>query len=281
MPTPSFSGLSRRDFLAAGAKLGAAVLAAPYIARAAANPGGEALNVALIGCGEQGRVLLNATLKIPDIRFKAVCDIWPYNRTYGERLLKKFGHDPKPYEDYRDLLANTPDLDAVLVATPDFMHAEHTNAALHAGRHVYCEKLMSNTVEGARSMVRTARETGRLLQIGHQRRSNPRYIHAHDRLLGEAHLLGRITNATAQWNRAVTEDLGFPAGRGLPEDVLHRYGYADMHEFRNWRWFRKYSGGVIFQSERTGAFFYVAPGDESAAKDTLNRGGFRPYQPPE
>jgi len=245
MPTPSFSGLSRRDFLAAGAKLGAAVLAAPYIARAAANPGGEALNVALIGCGEQGRVLLNATLKIPDIRFKAVCDIWPYNRTYGERLLKKFGHDPKPYEDYRDLLANTPDLDAVLVATPDFMHAEHTNAALHAGRHVYCEKLMSNTVEGARSMVRTARETGRLLQIGHQRRSNPRYIHAHDRLLGEAHLLGRITNATAQWNRAVTEDLGFPAGRGLPEDVLHRYGYADMHEFRNWRWFRKYSGGVI------------------------------------
>jgi len=246
MATVPSSGFTRRDFLAVGAKLGAVALAAPYLARAAgAGSGRASLNVALIGCGEQGRVLLNAALKIPDIRFKAVCDIWPYNRTYGERLLKKFGHDPKPFENYQDLLANTPDLDAVLVATPDFMHAEHTNAALRAGQHVYCEKLMSNTVDGARSMVRTAREAGRLLQIGHQRRSNPRYLHARERLLGEARLLGRITNASAQWNRAVTDDLGFPASHALPEATLHKYGYANMHEFRNWRWFKRYSGGVI------------------------------------
>ena len=240
------STLTRRDFLATGAKLGAAFVAAPYIARAAA-PGGKAepLNVALIGCGEQGRVLLNAALKIPDIRFKAVCDIWPYNRTYGERLLKKFSHDPKPFEDYREMLAAVPDVDAVIVATPDFMHAEHANAALRAGKHVYCEKLMSNTVEGARSMVRTAREAKKLLQIGHQRRSNPRYLHARDKLVREAHLLGRITNAAGQWNRAVTDDLGFPANQALPEAKLHQYGYANMHEFRNWRWFKKYAGGPI------------------------------------
>jgi predicted dehydrogenase len=245
MPPPPTPGFTRRDFLAAGAKLGAALLAAPYIARSAPAGAGATLNVALIGCGEEGRVLLNAALKIPDIRFVAVCDIWPYNRGFGERLLKKFGHDPKAYEDYREMLSGTAGIDAVIVATPDFMHAEHTNAALRAGKHVYCEKLMSNTVEGARSMVAAARETGRLLQIGHQRRSNPRYIYAHDRLLGEAHILGRVTNGSAQWNRAVTEDLGFPAKQGIPEDVLHRYGYANMHEFRNWRWFKRYSGGVI------------------------------------
>jgi predicted dehydrogenase len=246
MPAAPLPGFTRRDFLATGAKLGAAIIAAPYLSRAApAAGGGDSLNVAIVGCGEQGRVLMNASFRIPDIRFRAVCDIWPYNRRYGERLLKKFGHDPVPFEDYREMLAATPDLDAVIVATPDFMHAEHTNAALRAGKHVYCEKLMSNTVEGARSMVRTAREAGRLLQIGHQRRSNPRYIYAHDRILREARLLGRVTNAAAQWNRSVTDDLGFPAGQGLAEEVLHKYGYGDMHEFRNWRWFRRYSGGVI------------------------------------
>ncbi|MEO6006345.1 MAG: Gfo/Idh/MocA family oxidoreductase [Opitutus sp.] len=245
-PTPPLS-LTRRNFLLSGAKLGAVALAAPYIARAATAPdgGSNTLNVALIGCGEQGRVLLNAALKIPNIRFKAVCDIWPYNRTYGERLLKKFGHEAVPFEDYRELLTTVKDIDAVLVATPDFMHAEHTNAALRAGKHVYCEKLMSNTVEGARSMVTTSRETKKLLQIGHQRRSNPRYLHARDRLIREAHLLGRITNASGQWNRAVSDDLGFPAAHKLSDAKLQQYGYANMHEFRNWRWFKRYAGGPI------------------------------------
>ena len=62
----------------------------------------------------------------------------------------------------------------IIVATPDFWHAPHTIDCLKAGKHVYCEKEMSNTLEGARSMVMAQRETGKLLQIGHQRRSNPR-----------------------------------------------------------------------------------------------------------
>ena len=101
-PVPSEA--TRREFLSTGLKLGAAVLVAPYVARAQQTAGRAALNVALIGCGKQGRVLLNAALKIPDIRFRAVCDIWPYNRTYAERLLKKFSHDAQPFEDYREML---------------------------------------------------------------------------------------------------------------------------------------------------------------------------------
>ncbi len=240
-PFPAFT---RRDFLATGAKLGAMLVAAPALVRAA-DGGSRTLNVGLIGCGEQGRVLLNAALKIPDIRFKAVCDIWPYNRTYAERLLGKFGHDAKPFENYREMLDSVPDLDAVLVATPDFVHAEHTNAALKAGKHVYCEKLMAHTVDAARSMVLTARETGKLLQVGHQRRSNPRYQHARDKIVRDAKMLGRITNASGQWNRAVTEDLGYPARYALSEAKLAEYGYANMHEFRNWRWFKRYAGGPI------------------------------------
>lgn len=237
-------GVSRRDFLSTGLKLGAAVLVAPHIMRGQ-TAGSDTIRVALIGCGEQGRVLLNAALKIPDLRFEAVCDIWPYNRTYGERLLKKFGHAARPFEDYKEMLSAVPDLDAVIVATPDFMHAEHTNFALRAGKHVYCEKLMSNTVEGARSMVLAARESGKLLQIGHQRRSNPRYLHAKQKVVDEAKLLGRITNLNGQWNKAVSDDLGWPERQVLPEAVLNKYGYKNMHEFRNWRWFKKYAGGPI------------------------------------
>lgn len=242
--SPPASGLTRRDFLGTSAKLGAALLAAPTILRAT-DAGSTQLNVALIGCGEEGRVLINAALKIPGIRFAAVCDIWPYNRTYGERLLKKFGHEARPFEDYREMLSAVPQIDAVIVATPDFMHAEHTNAALKAGKHVYCEKLMANTVENARSMVTTARATGKLLQVGHQRRSNPRYQHALGRVIHEGKLLGRITNCSGQWNRAVSADLGWPERYVIPEATLQKYGYKNMHEFRNWRWFKKYAGGPI------------------------------------
>lgn len=238
------TAVSRREFLSAGVKAGAAVLIAPYVARA--QSGGEAtLNVALVGCGDQGRVLLNAALKIPDVRFRAVCDLWNYNRTYASRLLGKFGHTVKAYGDFVEMIAAERDLDAVIVATPDHWHAEHTNVALRAGRHVYCEKLMANTVEAARSMVLTARETGKLLQIGHQRRSNPRYLHALERIVRGDRLLGRVTTINGQWNRAVTADLGWPANQAIPEAMLQRYGYANMHEFRNWRWYRKFGGGPI------------------------------------
>jgi predicted dehydrogenase len=244
---PAFPELSRRKFLSTSAKLGAVLVAAPYLSRGAAvGAGGQAqVNIGLIGCGEQGRILTNAALNIPDLRFKAVCDIWPFNLTRSERLLKKFGHEAQPFEDYKEMLKAVPDLDAVIVATPDFMHAEHTIAALQAGKHVYCEKLMSNTVEGARSMVLAARAAKKLLQVGHQRRSNPYYRHARDKVVREARLLGRITNLSGEWHRSAGEDLGVPANQGMSEEKLHRFGYANMHEFRNWRWFKKYAGGPI------------------------------------
>lgn len=245
--SPNSSPLTRRDFLSTTAKLGAVLATAPYIARGAAVGAGKSdtVNVALIGCGEQGRILANASLKIPDLRFVAVCDVWNYNRTYAERLLKKFAHDPKPFEDYKEMLKAVPEIDAVLIATPDFVHAEHTNAAFKAGKHVYCEKLMSNTVEGARSMVLASREAKKLLQIGHQRRSNPRYQHARDKIVREAKLLGRMTNITGQWHRAVTADFIAPKGQEISEAKLRQYGFANMHEFRNWRWFKKYAGGPM------------------------------------
>jgi predicted dehydrogenase len=104
---------------------------------------------------------------------------------------------------------------------------------------------MSNTLEGARAMVAAARDTGKLLQIGHQRRSNPRYLHCYEKLLGEAKLLGRIVTINGQWNRAVTPDLGAPDRYAIPEARLKQYGFKDMHQFRNWRWYKGLGGGPI------------------------------------
>ncbi|HPC17359.1 MAG TPA: Gfo/Idh/MocA family oxidoreductase [Candidatus Hydrogenedentes bacterium] len=254
---------SRRDFLMTTAGAGAGMLfaskafaqeaaaaaAPPAAAPAIVSPESKAtqLNIALIGVGAEGQVLMDAALRIPGIRFKAVCDIWEYSRRRGAGMLKKFGHPVNAYVDYQDLLANETDIDAVIVATPEFVHAEHSIAAMKAGHHVYCEKEMSNDIEKARQMVLASHETGKLLQIGHQRRSNPRYQHAINRLVHENRLLGRVTHAYAQWNRSksASQDLGWPKQYEIEPATLEKYGYASMHHFRNWRWYKKYGGGPM------------------------------------
>jgi predicted dehydrogenase len=203
------------------------------------------INIALIGCGAQGQVLLDSLTVIEGINLVAVVDIWDYNRNSNVRRLKSQGFDVKGYENYEDLLAHEKDLQAVVVATPDFWHAPITIACLKAGLHVYCEKMMSNTIDGARSMVKAMRETGKLLQIGHQRRSNPRYVFALNRLINDSKICGRLTAAQAQWNRAVTSDLGWPKKSDLTPEQLAKYGFKDMHQFRNWRWFKGLGGGPL------------------------------------
>lgn len=243
---------SRRDFLKSSASAGlSAALAGGALTGTSLsgktledNKPAE-LKVALIGAGTQGRVLIESCLRIPGIRFVAVCDIWEYSQRYASRYLKKYGHDVNVYEDYRDLLSQEKGLDAVIVATPDWMHAEHANACMEAGFHVYCEKEMSNSLAEARTMVQTARKTGKLLQVGHQRRSNPRYIHAIDRLIHEKNILGRINAVYAQWNRAKSDMLGWPKQYTMDQGKLEKFGYASMTEFRNWRLFKKYGGGPL------------------------------------
>jgi len=241
--------MNRKKFMqstvAAGTLLATMKARAVENAELSAKKNPDDLNVALIGAGAEGRILTESCLRIPGIRFKAVCDIWEYNKGYAQRYLMKYGHQPNAYEDYKELLDKETDLDAVVIATPDWMHAEHTNAALHKGLHVYCEKEMSNSLEKAKTMVDTAKETGKLLQIGHQRRSNPRYIHAIEKLIHGVKLLGRVTHATAQWNRAKTEDIGWPKKFPVDAAILDKYGYNSMQEFRNWRWYKKYGGGPI------------------------------------
>ena len=256
------NAFNRRTFLK-GTAAAAAILPTFNILSQDKNtigPADDQINVAVIGYGAEGQILTDAAMKIPGVRFKAVCDIWAFHRQKARGVLRSMGHEVNVYEDYREMLAKEDkNIDAVIVATPDWMHAEHTNACLRAGKHVYCEKEMSNQLEKAKSMVITQRETGKILQIGHQRRSNPRYMHAINNVIRKANMLGRVTHAYGQWNRSVAPFLSVRERLNIPTETLQKYGYENMQQFLNWRWFAKYGGGpmVDLGSHQIDLFFWA------------------------
>ncbi|MFH1884344.1 MAG: Gfo/Idh/MocA family oxidoreductase [Planctomycetota bacterium] len=240
--------IDRRSFLRSTAAAGAGLAFSPMVLGQAGGKKPGDVNIGLLGCGAQGQVLMNACLKMPGIRFKAVCDIWTaYNQKRVSRLLKRYRHEVNTYVDYEEMLDKEKDLDAVIIATPDFWHSPHAVACMEAGLHVYCEKEMSNTLEGAKKMLEASKKTGKLLQIGHQRRSNPRYIHCYEKLIDGAKLLGKITCINGQWNRskAACEDLGWPKKDAIDQPTLKKYGFDSMKQFRNWRWYKGLGGGPI------------------------------------
>ncbi len=239
--------MNRRSFLRSTAAAGAGLVVSSSIAAPAGGGNDSDIHVALIGAGAQGEVLLNICLKMgveTGIRFTAICDVWEdlnLKRVVG--VLGRYGHEVHGYVDYRQMLEKEKGLDAVLIATPDFRHAEQAVACLEAGLHVYCEAPMSNTIEGARRMVQAARQAGKRLQIGQQRRSNPRYRHGQTQLLEAANLLGRLTAVNGRWHHPARTDRGWARRWALDEATLGRHGYSSMHQFRNWMWYRGLGSG--------------------------------------
>lgn len=251
--------LSRRDFLAKSTLGAGLVLGAPSILRAKeAGAPADDIRVGFIGCGKQHEVLFNAMVNIPGIRYVAAADIMKarVGRTLSA-IKSRFGYTINRYLDVQEMLEKE-NLDAVFVATPDFWHAPHTIMALEAGCNVYCEKMMSNTLEGARSMVAAMDRTGKLCQIGHQRRSNPRYRYTLEQLIQKENLCGQIVNINGQWNRALSSSQDIVSKPSILPDAetLRKAGFntgadhalsleALRHRFLNWRFYTDLSGGPI------------------------------------
>jgi predicted dehydrogenase len=236
--------LNRRSFVK-GATAASTFLPSFNILHAntvAIGPKDDTINVAIIGFGAEGRVLSESLVRIPGVQVRCVCDIWRFQQQQAKAFFKNYKMPITTYEDYRDMLdKEDKNIDAVVIATPDWMHCEHTCYCLRKGKHVYCEKEMSNDLEKAAEMCRVAKETGKLLQIGHQRRSNPRYRHCFDHVIPE--MLGRVTTAYAQWNRTLAPF--FAVKRPPKQSLLTKYGYENPEQFLNWRWFYKYGGGSM------------------------------------
>lgn len=251
--------LSRRDFISKSSIGAGLLMGAPSILKANSDGfRGDEIRVGFIGCGKQHEVLFNAMVNIPGIRYIAACDIMKarVGRTFSA-IKSRFDYNINRYLDAEEMLEKET-FDAVFVATPDFWHAPHTVMALEAGNHVYCEKMMSHTLEGARSMVAAMDRSGKLCQIGHQRRSNPRYQFTLKELIQKEKILGPIINVNGQWNRALSSSQDIVSKPSIlpKKDILLKYGFdtgADKelseeelrHRFLNWRFYTSLSGGPI------------------------------------
>src|SRR5580693_8629069 len=155
---------SRRNFIGNMATGLAGTLAVPNVLGA-----NNRVRFAVIGAGARGTELLRDALACPNTECTGVADI--YSRRLDES--RAIAPTARPHLDYRRLLED-PAVDAVLIATPQHLHAEHFIAALDAGKHVYIEKTMAFTVDHAKQMRaaldRANERAGskRAVQIGHQ-----------------------------------------------------------------------------------------------------------------
>lgn len=153
--------MQRRHFLAA----------APAVW--AAQTSSDTIRVAVIGTGNRGSYLLRHALTIPNAKIVALCDLEPERLAKAIEQAKQAGHDPAGYGDFRKMLDERKDIDAVLVATPVDTHKMITIAALEVGKSVYCEKPLANTPEDARLMQMASKSAKGVLQVGFQLRHDP------------------------------------------------------------------------------------------------------------
>lgn len=161
---PQTKKYSRRGFIKQGAALAAATVAAPMIVRSSVWGANDRVRVGYIGVGRRAGQLMN--LPAADTTVTAYADV---NMRRLEDLQQR-NKDAKIFQDYREMLAA--DLvDAVVIATPDHWHALHAVHAMRAGKDVYVEKPMTLTIREGQIMVETAKEHGRICQVGSQQRS--------------------------------------------------------------------------------------------------------------
>jgi predicted dehydrogenase len=245
---------SRRNFLGKVASGLAGTLAAVPAQVLGAN---ERLRVGFIGFGDRAIELLNNVRSCPNTEAVAFCDIY----TKQLERAKQLAPSAATYLDHRRLLEDK-SIDAIVVATPQHLHAEHFCASLDAGHHVYQEKTMAFTVEHAKRMRAAFRKDGgkHTVQIGHQACSFGHMIDV-QQFLSDPERLGKITaidmhmyrntpHGKPQWSRTarITPDVN-------PENVLWKsfLGEAPQREFdpnryMNWRFFWDYSGGNVYEN---------------------------------
>jgi threonine dehydrogenase-like Zn-dependent dehydrogenase len=170
--------LSRRLFLRRAGAASVAGLAFPAIVPASARGGAgrvapsDRIGVALVGSGPQGQAVMKGFLAEEAARVVAVCDAKADQRQEAGALVDAHYQDRScaSHADFREVLAR-PDVDAVIVATPDHWHVLMALAAVRAGKDVYLEKPMSPSVAEDQALRAAVRETGRVFQFGTQQRS--------------------------------------------------------------------------------------------------------------
>jgi predicted dehydrogenase len=262
--------LSRRQFLGTTAVGMAGILILPSVgcgrSKTTATADPKLVRLGFVGLGQQAMFLMNGFLQIPGVEVLAGCDVYGVKRTRFENRVNAFyskaGKDIKAatYEKYEELIART-DIDAVVIAVPDHYHAIIAIAALKAGKDVYLEKPMTFTIFEGQQLRKTVRETGRILGVGSQQRSDATFQHA-VRLVQEG-AIGKISKVNAYVGappkpydlpaEPVPADLNWDLWLGPLKGDIHfnkelnppiSIDPAQDEQFwGGWRWYKEMGGG--------------------------------------
>lgn len=218
--------MKRRTFIEHSAIAGSGLVLTPQLAGMAKRIStNEKVGLGVIGTGDRGRGLINIMKQFPQFNIASIADVLPFRLS---EALEDAGPNTTAHEDYRRILDDK-NVDAVIIATPLSMHFEMANAALEAGKHVYCEKTMTFHIDEALNLVGEAESRGnQVFQVGHQYRYHPLYFKVADLIRKD--LIGDVTNIYVQWNR------NGDWRRPVPSPEYER--------LINWRMYREYSGGL-------------------------------------
>ncbi len=204
--------LSRRKFLGAGAAVAAFTIVPRHVLGGAGFVApSEKLNIAGIGVGGKGQ---HDLASVASENIVAICDV---DDKYAANVYKKFPK-AKRWTDYRKMLEEQSDIDAVMIATPDHLHAIITMAALKLKKHVYCEKPLTHSVYEARQVAKAAKEAGVATQMGNQGQAGEGTRRLREMIWAGA--IGDVTEAhiwTDRPNRGFS-DVYWPQGVGRPKD---------------------------------------------------------------
>jgi predicted dehydrogenase len=194
---------TRRDFIRiAGAGAAAMALGTTAAAQRRIRGANDRVRVGIVGFSDRSRqALIPAFMKhASELNFElvAVSDIWNRRREEGAAFIESLTGKRPALCRNNDELYDRDDVDAVIVATADFQHALHGVEAVRAGRDAYVEKPLANTMADARAIKKAVHDTGRIVQIGTQRRSSTKYRRAYEYL--KSGKFGDIVMAEMMWN---------------------------------------------------------------------------------
>ena len=236
--------LNRRQFLGS-VTAGAAALTQLRLPAAEAPAGkpapspGRKVKLGLIGCGWYGMVNVNAAFKAGGVEVLAICDVDSAHLEKSAADIEKLqGSRPQTFKLYEDMLA-TPGLEAVIIGTQPHWHALQLIACVQRGLDVYCEKPLAYDIREGRAMVDAVAQSGRIVQIGLQRRQSPAY-QAVKQFIADGQL-GRVVQAEAQINftNGVLSSAPVPPPASLDWDLwcgpAPLIPYSPQVGHKNWR----------------------------------------------
>jgi len=200
-----------------------------------ATAANSAPTIGVIGTGGRGTYVATTMAKNTPAKVVALCDIFDEKMQKAKASIG--AENPRLYKDLNQLLAS--DVDAVIIATPVFLHADHFEAAVKSGKHIYIEKPASATVEGCKRIMRAADSAGRNLNIsfGFQRRYSQLYLKA--KQVADSGAIGKIRMGSA---RFIKSGAAWDDSAKLPAPT------TEMEKVKGWNGWKDLNGDLIVEN---------------------------------